>query len=54
LAITEFLLYQLTRVGQGGGSVLFESFAVVQVTVVIELIVDRGMDGGKFLPSQFT
>jgi hypothetical protein len=49
LAITEFLLYQLTQVGQGGGSVLFESFAAVQVTVEIEMIVDRGVDRGEFL-----
>ena len=35
--------------GHGGGVVLFEGFAAVQVTVEVKMIVDRGMDGGKFL-----
>ena len=40
---------QLAPFGQGGGAVLFEGFAAVQVTVEFEMIVDRGMDGGEFL-----
>jgi len=40
---------QLTPFGHGGGAVLFEGFAAVQVTVEVEMIVDRGMDGGEFL-----
>ena len=40
---------QLTPFGQRGSAILFESFAAVQVTVEVEMIVDRGMDGGEFL-----
>ena len=40
---------QLAPFGHGGGAVLFEGFAAVQVTIEVEMIVDRGMDGGKFL-----
>ena len=40
---------QLTPFGQGDGTVLFEDVAVVEVTVLIEMIVNRGMGGGKFL-----
>ena len=40
---------QLTPLGQGGGTVLFEDVAAVEVAVVVEVIVDRGMDGGEFL-----
>ncbi len=40
---------QLTPLGQGGGTVLFEDVAVVEVAVVVEVIMDRGVDGGKFL-----
>ena len=40
---------QLTPFDQGGGTVLFEDVAVVEVTVLIEMIVNRGMGGGKFL-----
>jgi hypothetical protein len=34
---------------QSGGAVLFESFAGVQAAFVIEKVVDRGVDGDKFL-----
>ena len=40
---------QLTRLGQGGRTVLFEDVAAVEVTVVVEVVVDRGVDGGEFL-----
>ena len=32
--------YQLTPLGQGGRTVLFEDIAAVEVTVVVEVIVD--------------
>jgi hypothetical protein len=35
--------------GQNGGVVLFERFAGVQVALLVEKDVDRGMDGDKFL-----
>jgi len=35
--------------GQGGSAVLFEDIAAVKVTIVVEVIVDRGVGGGKFL-----
>ncbi len=40
---------QLTPLGQGGSTVLFEDVAAVEVAVVVEVIVDRGMGSGKFL-----
>ena len=40
---------QLTPFGQRGGAVLFESFAAVEMTFEIDMIVDRCMDGGEFL-----
>ena len=40
---------QLAPFGQGGGASLFEGFTAVQVAVNIEMVVDRGMDGGEFL-----
>ena len=39
----------MTPLGQGGGSVLFESIAAVEMAVVVEMVVDRGVDGGEFL-----
>jgi hypothetical protein len=39
----------LTPFGQGGEAVLLEYVAAVEVTVLIEMIIDRGVDGGKFL-----
>jgi hypothetical protein len=40
---------QLTPLGQGRRTVLFEDIATVEVTVVVEVIVDRGMGSGKLL-----
>jgi hypothetical protein len=40
---------QLTPFSQGGRTVLFEDVAAVEVTVDVEMIVDRGVGGGKFL-----
>ena len=40
---------QLTPLGQGGSAVLLEDVAAVEVTVLVEVIVDRGMGSGKFL-----
>jgi hypothetical protein len=44
---------QLTPLGQGGGTVLSEDVAVIEVTVLIEMIMDRGVDGGKLLQSLY-
>jgi len=38
---------QLMPFGHGGGAVLFEGFAAVQVAVKVGMIVDRGVDGGE-------
>ncbi len=40
-----------TPLGQRGGSVLFENVAAVEVAVVVEVVMDRGMGSGKFLES---
>jgi hypothetical protein len=40
---------QLTPLGQGDRAVLFEDIATVEVTVVVEVVVDRGMGSGKLL-----
>ena len=32
--------YQLTPLGQGGSAVLFEDVAAVEVTIVVEVVVD--------------
>jgi hypothetical protein len=40
---------QLTPLGQGNRTVLFEDIAAVEVTVLVEVIVDRGMGSGKLL-----
>ena len=37
---------QLTPFGQGGRTILFEDVAAVEVTVEVEVIVDRGVGGG--------
>ena len=42
---------QLTPLGQGRRAVLFEDIAAVEVTVVVEMVVDRGMGSGKLLES---
>ena len=40
---------KLTPLGHGGGSGLFENSAAVEMAVVVEMVVDRSMDGGEFL-----
>ena len=40
---------QLTPLGQSGGTVLSEVVAAIEVTVLTEMIMDRGVDGGKLL-----
>ena len=39
----------MTPFGQGGGSGLFESIAAVEMALVVEMVVDRGVNGGEFL-----
>ncbi len=40
---------QLTPLGQRGEAVLLEDVAAAEVAIVVEVIVDRGVDGGEFL-----
>jgi hypothetical protein len=40
---------QLKPLGQGGGAVLLEDFAAVEMAVLVEVIVERGVNGGEFL-----
>ena len=40
---------KLTPLSQGSGSGLFENSAAVEVALVVEMVIDRGMDGGEFL-----
>ncbi len=40
---------ELTPFSERGGTVLLEGIAAVEVAVLVEVIVDRGMGGGKFL-----
>ncbi len=44
---------QLTPLGQRGGTVLCEDIAAIEVTVLIEMIMDRGVDSGEFLQSLY-
>ena len=39
---------KLTPLGQGDGAVLLEDVAAVEMAVLVEVIVDRGLDGGEF------
>ncbi len=39
----------MTPFSERGSAVLLEDIAAVEVTVLIEVVVERGMDGGKFL-----
>ena len=41
--------HQFAPLGQGGSPILLEDVAAVKVTVLIEVIVDRGVGGGKLL-----
>ena len=38
----------MTPLGQGGRTVLLEDIAAVEVTVIVEVIVDRGMGTANF------
>ena len=40
---------KLAPLGQGSGAVLLEDVAAVEVAVLIEMVMDRGVDGGEFL-----
>ena len=40
---------KLTPLGQSGGAIEFEVLAVVKMTFLVEMIVDRGVGGSKFL-----
>ena len=40
---------KLTPLGQGGGAIEFEVLAVVKMTFLIEMIVNRGVGGSKLL-----
>jgi len=40
---------ELTPFRECGSAVLLEDIAAVEVTVLVEVIVDRGVSGGKFL-----
>ncbi len=40
---------QLTPLGQCSRAVLLENVAAIEVTVVVEVVMDRGMGGGEFL-----
>jgi len=40
---------QLTPFGQCGSAVLLEDIAAIEVAVQIEVIMDRGVGGSKFL-----
>ena len=42
---------QLTPLGQGGGAVLIEDVAAVELAVLVEVVVERGMDGREPLRS---
>ena len=39
----------LTPLGQGGGSTVFDNVAAIEMTVVVDMGVDRGLDGGECL-----
>ena len=40
---------ELTPLGERGSAVLLEDIAAVEVAVLVEVVVDRGMGGGEFL-----
>lgn len=44
---------QLAPLGQDGGTILFEDVAAIEVTVLIEMIFDRGVVRGEFPQSHF-
>ena len=40
---------KLTPLGQGGGSAVFDNVAAIEMAWVVDMGVDRGLDGGEFL-----
>ena len=40
---------ELTPLGKSGGAVQLEIVSAVEVALVVEVIMDRGVNGGKFL-----
>ena len=40
---------ELTPFNECGNAVLFEDIAAVEVAILVEVVVDRGMGGGEFL-----
>ncbi len=40
---------ELTPFSERGSAVLFENVSAIEVTVVVEVVMDRGMGGGKLL-----
>ena len=44
-----FSVRQFTPLGQGGSAVLLEDISAVEVTALIEMIMERGMDGSEIL-----
>ena len=40
---------ELTPFSERSGAALFEDVAAIEMTVVVEMIVDRGVGGGEFL-----
>ena len=41
----------MTPLGHGGGPIEFEVYAVVKMTALVEVVVDRSVDGGDVLKS---
>ena len=39
----------MTPLGQGGGSAVFENVAASELAWVVDMVVDRGLDGGELL-----
>ena len=44
---------QLTPLGQRGGAVLLEDIAAIEVAVLVEVVVDRGVGGSEFLQGPY-
>ncbi len=40
---------ELTPLSERGNAVLFENVAAVEVAILVEVVMDRGVNGGKFL-----
>ena len=39
----------MTPLGQGGGAAVFENVAAIEMALVVDMVVDRGLDGGACL-----